>query len=312
MPVRDFLAGHPLRSGASFHSAAHDRPGAHRRVRNPRSRVRRPRRSAGGHRPRRAPRSATSATAPSPPRSRPASQRWRAALDHLIVAFAKRPIAPARSGDRRHPAPQRLSAAAPHARAGLGGRGRCGGAGADGRKKRSASGFVNARAADDLASADQRCRCRRGRPIPADRAAALDYLSDHAVASALAGRALAAIAIGFDGAEQWLRVQQSAGAPDAARQSTPDHARRTRPRARGAHGDQVHAGRFAPDALIVDEGQPLRGARRRQRRVRRAGRGVAARGAAGRRVAGPAAARHLRVARRQDHRDGAAMSARAW
>ena len=72
-----------------------------------------PRGSPDRHRPRPRRGSPTSATARWPPRSRPASQRWRAALDHLIAAVRQAPDRAARSGGRRHPAPERVPAAPP-------------------------------------------------------------------------------------------------------------------------------------------------------------------------------------------------------
>jgi 16S rRNA (cytosine967-C5)-methyltransferase len=181
-------------------------------------------------------------------------ERWRAALDHVVAAAARRPA------DRLDPevldilrlgAYQLLhltrvpaSAVVDDAveltrRAG----------------KRSASGLVNA-------VLRQISRRRRALPLPArpdtpqDRDAALDYLSitlSHP--RWLAARWLDRI--GFDRAEAWMRFDNSA-APLTLR---PYPFRTTRSdllAALDAAGVRVHPGRFAPDALIVDEGAPLR------------------------------------------------------
>ena len=89
---------------------------------------------------------------------------------------------------------------------------------------------------------------------------------------------------GFDAAERWLRVQQRAGAADAARQPPADDAATSSPSALAGDGVEVARRRGSrPTRSIVDDGQPLRGRRRRRGLVRRAGRGVAARRAARRR-----------------------------
>ena len=142
-------------------------------------------------------------------------QRWRAALDHLIAEFSKRAV------DRLDPevveilrlsAYQLLhltrvpaSAVVDDAvnltrRAG----------------KRAPAGFVNAVLRTISRRAD-RCRCRRGPADPADRDAALDYSQHHAVASALAGGAVARSAR-VRRRRSVAAVQQHAGAADAARE----------------------------------------------------------------------------------------------
>ncbi len=179
-------------------------------------------------------------------------QRWRAALDHLIVQFSKRSL------DRldpaiieilriglyqllhltRVPAPAIVDDAVDMSR-------RAG--------KSSASGFVNA----VLRTA---VRTRRAVPLPkrpanpADRDAALEYLSitlSHPrwLVSRWYDR------LGFDVTESWLRFNN---------EPAPLTLRTNRLR---ASRDEVHArletlgvrtrpGQFAPDALIVEEGRP--------------------------------------------------------
>ena len=182
-------------------------------------------------------------------------QRWRAAIDHLIVAFAKRSI------DRldteiidilrlsayqilhltRVPASAVVDDAVELAR-------RAG--------KRSAAGFVNA----VLRSISRK---RRSLPLPArprdptDREAALAYLS----VTLSHPRWLAARwydRFGLDIAETWTRFNNEP-APLTLRANrfrmTPENLMN---RLMAAE-IRVRCGRFAADALIVEEGHPLRG-----------------------------------------------------
>lgn len=183
-------------------------------------------------------------------------QRWRGELDHLIVEFSKRPL------DRLDPeiveilrlsAYQLLhltrvpAAAAVDDAVNLAGR----------AGKRSASGFVNA--------VLRTMARRRGslplppRPDPANRAAALDYFS----ITLSHPRWLAARwhdRLGFAAAEAWM-LFNNAPAPLTLRANPlrlPPSAIVDR---LAAGGVRVHPGRFAPGALIVDEGHPLRAPR---------------------------------------------------
>jgi 16S rRNA (cytosine967-C5)-methyltransferase len=181
-------------------------------------------------------------------------QRWRAALDHAIVAFSKRPI------DRldgeiveilrlsayqllhltRVPASAVVDDAVDLTR-------RAG--------KRSASGFVNA----VLRGIS---RNRRTLPLPArpddanDRAAAIAYLSvtlSHP--SWLAERWLDRL--GFEAAERWMQFDNAA-APLTLRANR-FQVSRDELISRLQHRDVVvRPGRFAPDAVTVESGQPLR------------------------------------------------------
>jgi 16S rRNA (cytosine967-C5)-methyltransferase len=183
-------------------------------------------------------------------------QRWRAALDHLIAAFSKRPI------DRldleivgilrlsayqilhltRVPASAVVDDAVELAR-------RAG--------KRSAAGFVNA----VLRSIS---RQRQSLPLPPrpadpnDREAALTYLS----ITLSHPRWLAArwyLRLGFESAEAWMRFNNQP-APLTLRANrfrmTPENLTNRLM----ADDIRVTRARFAPDALIIEEGHPLRGA----------------------------------------------------
>jgi 16S rRNA (cytosine967-C5)-methyltransferase len=181
-------------------------------------------------------------------------QRWRAAIDHLIVAFAKRPV------ERLDPEVLEIlrlsvyqlihlarvpaSAVVDDAvnltkRAG----------------KKSASGFVNA----VLRTVSRKRASLPLPPRPADpftRDEALDYLSitlSHPrwLADRWYDR------LGFADAEAWCAFN-NAPAPLTLRvnriRTTPgEFAGRL-----AADGVRVRAARFAPDARIVEEGQPLR------------------------------------------------------
>ena len=180
-------------------------------------------------------------------------QRWRAALDHLIVAFSKRSLARLDSEIveilrlsvyqllylTRVPASAVVDDAVNLVR-------RAG--------KTSATGFVNA-------ILRQVSRKRDALPLPArpadptNRAAALEYFSitlSHPrwLASRWYDR------LGFDAAEAWMQFNNTAGhlTLRANRLETTRDQLAERLRAQEIH---THPGAFAPDALIVDEGQPL-------------------------------------------------------
>ena len=171
--------------------------------------------------------------------------------------FAKRPIDASRRRGRRHPPPERVPAPSSHARAGVGGRRRCGEPGEARREKRARRGFVNA----VLRAISQ---TRDTLPLPSrptdtsDRDAALDYLSITAVASALAGRR--------GGRPVRLRrrraldaVQQPPCSADAAREPSA-HARATSCwRSCSRPTSRRRPTRFAPDGFVVERGHPLRG-----------------------------------------------------
>jgi 16S rRNA (cytosine967-C5)-methyltransferase len=183
-------------------------------------------------------------------------QRWRASLDHLIVQFAKRRI------DRldsevveilrlsiyqilhltRVPASAVVDDAVDLTR-------RAG--------KKSAAGFVNA----ILRTVSRR---RRDLPLPprpadpGDRDAVLDYFSvtlSHP--RWLAGRWLDRL--GFDAAEAWMQFDNKA-APLTLRTNTLVTTTADLIRKLDDEDVRVRPGRFAPHALIVEDGYPLRGA----------------------------------------------------
>ena len=192
-------------------------------------------------------------------------QRWRATLDHLIVAFAKRAI------DRLDPEVVeilRLSAyqllhltrvpAAAVVDDAVDLTKRVG--------KRSASGFVNA----VLRTISRR---RASLPLPArpsepaDRDAALNYLSitlSHP--RWLADRWLERL--GLDAAEAWMQFNNTAAAVTlrANRLQTTREALAERLAADDPTDDEirVHPTIYAPDGLIVDQGHPLRGSGQEQ------------------------------------------------
>jgi 16S rRNA (cytosine967-C5)-methyltransferase len=183
-------------------------------------------------------------------------QRWRAALDHVIVAFSKRAMArldPEIVEILRLSAYQLLhltrvpASAVVNDAVDLAGR----------AGKRSASGFVNA----ILRTVSRRRNALPLPPRPAnptDRDAALEYFS-----IALSHpRWLAARwydRLGFDAAEAWMQFNNTPGLvtlrANRLRLTAEELAARL-----ATEDVQVHRTRFAPDGLIVDEGYPLRGA----------------------------------------------------
>ena len=183
-------------------------------------------------------------------------QRWRAALDHLIVQFSKRDISrldPEVVEILRLSAYQLLHLTRVPASAvvddAVNLTGRAG--------KRSASGFVNA----VLRTISRR---RESLPLPArpanpsDREAVLDYFSitlSHP--RWLAARWLDRF--GFEAAEAWQSFNNS-----PASLTLRANRLRTTPQELTARlaedAVKVHPATYAPDGLIVDEGYPLRGA----------------------------------------------------
>ena len=181
-------------------------------------------------------------------------QRWRATLDHLIAAFSKRPLSkldPEIVEILRLSAYQLLhltrvpaSAVVDDAvnlvrRAG----------------KTSATGCVNA-------VLREVSRKREALPLPprpadrSDRAAVLDYFSitlSHP--RWLAGRWCDRF--GFDVAEQWMQFNNTPGTLTlranrlkVTRDELAAHLR--------SHDVEAHPAAYAPDALVIDEGYPLR------------------------------------------------------
>ena len=128
---------------ATASARIHDCAGPPGRLRNPFCRLRRPRGSSHRHRHARATRSRDDRDRALAAEIATGVQRQRAALDHLIAHFARRPLDSTRPRGRGNPPPQRLPAAASLPRSGVGGRRRCGEADRE-AGKRSASGLVNA------------------------------------------------------------------------------------------------------------------------------------------------------------------------
>ena len=182
-------------------------------------------------------------------------QRWRAALDHLIVEFSSRDISrldPEIVEILRLSAYQLLHLTRVPASAvvddAVNLAGRAG--------KRSASGFVNA----VLRTISRRRDSLPLPPRPADpndRAAALDYFS----ITLSHPRWLAARwydRLGFDAAEAWQQFNNTPGPvtlrANRLRMTPPELVDRL-----AADRCLVHPTAFAPDGLVVDEGHPLRG-----------------------------------------------------
>ena len=183
-------------------------------------------------------------------------QRWRAALDHLIAQFSKRSIerldpevveilrlsAYQLLHLTRVPASAVVDDAVDLTR-------RMG--------KPSAAGFVNA----VLRTISRRRDALPLPPRPADpgdRVAALEYLS----VTLSHPRWLVARwyeRFGFDATEQWLRFN-NLPAPLTLRANRMKLTPRELTALLERDGVRVTPGRFAPDALVVDEGHPLRGA----------------------------------------------------
>ena len=306
MAAREFLAGHPQsRQGARASHAGHDRAGARRGVRDPACRGRRARRPAGGHRSMRAADCDDDRDRALAAEIATGSQRWRAALDHLIEAAAsKRPIErldPEIVDILRLSAYQLLHLTRVPASAVVDDAVEADAQGEETQRR----GLRQRGAAIAFATSGPRCRFPPARRTRAIATAALDYLSitlSHP--RWLVSRWLDRLRI---------RRHRSAGCSSTTRRRrltlranrlriTPEAAggsprRRRNPR---------RAGHFAPDALIVEAGQP-------------AGRapGVMEPGlfvvqdeasqlvvAARRRAPGRSRAGLLRVAWRKDDRDG--------
>ena len=121
--------------------------------------------------------------------------------------------------------------------------------------KKSAGAARQRGAAPRQPRARRTCRCRRvPRPGRSRRRARLPR--DHAVASALAGGAMAG-SLRLRRRPRRGAVQQPACAADAAREPPAHDAARRSPSRSPAHGVEVEPGRFAPDALVVSKGNPL-------------------------------------------------------
>ena len=180
-------------------------------------------------------------------------QRWRASLDHLILAFSKRPIerldpevleilrlsAYQLLHHSRVPASAVVDDAVDLVR-------RAG--------KRSATGFVNA-VLRTISRKRQSLPFPSRPDDPADRAAALDYFNitlSHPrwIAARWYDR------MGFDATEAWLTFN-NAPAPVTLRANALRVTREALVDRLAAQKVVVRPARFAPDALILEEGQAL-------------------------------------------------------
>jgi 16S rRNA (cytosine967-C5)-methyltransferase len=182
-------------------------------------------------------------------------QRQRAALDYLITHFAKRPLKrldPEIVDVLRLSVHQLLHLSRVPASAVVDDAvkltGKVG--------KRSASGLVNA----VLRAVSRNRNTLPLPPKPADESnheAVLDYLS----ITLSHPRWLAARwydRLGFERAEAWMHFNNGAAALTLRANSLRTGVSELKQRLEAA-GVATHSGRFAPDALIVDEGHPLRG-----------------------------------------------------
>jgi 16S rRNA (cytosine967-C5)-methyltransferase len=181
-------------------------------------------------------------------------QRWRAALDHLIVQFSKRPITdldPEILEILRLSAYQLLhltrvpSSAIVDDAVDLARR----------AHKHSATGFVNA-VLRSISRKKTALPLPRRPNTPTDREAVLDYLSitlSHP--RWLVSRWLDRF--GFDATERWLQFDNAPALlclrANPLRTSPDALARQLE-----QHGISVRRGRYAPSALVVEEGHPLR------------------------------------------------------
>ena len=179
--------------------------------------------------------------------------RWQAAFDHLIAVFANRPASrldPEVLDILRLSIFQLLHLDRVPASAAVD----------DGvsltRKERKASAAPLVNAVLRRVSRERRRLPLPARPVdPRDEAAALDYLSitlSHP--RWLAARWLERY--GLDAAEAWCRFD-NAPAALALRANRLRASRESVADALGQHGVRTRAGRYAPDALIVEEGNPL-------------------------------------------------------
>ena len=230
--------------------------------------------------------------------------RWQAAFDHLIVAV--RASAPLDRLDPevldilrltlfqllhldRVPASAVVNDAVESARR---------------RRQAERRGARQRRAAPRQPASATSCRCRRGQRSGRSRGRAR-LSGHHAVASRAGWSAAGCDRYGFEAAEAWARFN-NAPAPLTLRVEPPAHhrgdARRRRSRGRGV---ETEPGALRAGRADRPEGQPAAHAARRSRacsscRTRRRSSSRCSSGACARR----ARARHLRLARRQDDRDG--------
>ena len=258
MPAREFLAGHPLAPARCFH-APHDRPA----------------RVAAFDVLRRSPRGAPICRR----RSRIAGERLDDDRDRALAAEIATGVARmarcARSSDRARspnapidrldpeivddPSPERVSAAPPDARSCRGRRGRRGGSGAAGeeaqrlrlRERRPPSGVAERNALAAAGAAGGPVRSRRRARLPRRPRCRIRAGLPRGGTTGSDSTRRTWMQFNNEPARLTLRANRLKTTPDALTDAA--RARRT---------SCVAPGRFAPDALIVEEGQPLKSARR--------------------------------------------------
>ena len=181
--------------------------------------------------------------------------RWQRSLDHLIEHFSQAPHRQARCRSRRHPAPQPLSTPAPRSRAGVSGRGRCGGSDARGAKAERQR-VSSTRCCARRCASGTSCRCRHGRPDADDRDAALAYLGiTHSHPDWLVARWLDRY--GFDATERWVQFNNETP-PLTLRVNRLRATREEAMAALAADGVETEPTRYRTDGLVVTRGNPLR------------------------------------------------------
>ena len=249
---------------ASSSPAARLPPGAVRAMSRDRAGARAPRttrsaavdagrsRSARRARRARADASPTSAIARWPPKSPPARCAGRARS--TTSSAPRRPArSPARSRGARHPPAQRLSAAPPRPRA----RRRPSWTTRSSwrrRRGKTAPPGSSTRCCAASRAARRAAAARRARPRRPTTAGALDYLSSRCrtrAGSPSAGSTRTASTARSRGCE----FDNAAGAADAAGQHAAERRATSWPRASRAHGVDGEPTRFAPDGLVVVDGQ---------------------------------------------------------
>ena len=233
--------------------------------------------SAAGARASRVPACTTNATARWPARSPPARCAGRAALDHLIASCAGRPLAQLDPRGPRHPPPRRSSSCSTSTAS------RASAVVNDAVSLTKRAGKRSAARSRERGARASSCASADTLPLPPrpadprDQRGGARLPGGHAVASALAGGALAA------------PVRLRGGRGVGCGSTTPPapltlrvNRLRDDPRGadRGAGRGRTSASSLAasrPDALIVARGQSAADAARRRRLVLRPGRSVAAR-----------------------------------
>ena len=189
--------------------------------------------------------------------------RWQRALDHLIVAHRQPRRSSARSGSRRHPAPQPVSDSSTSTRVPASAVVDDAVDLAQGGAQAERGRVRQRRAADDPARSDTGCRCRRGPSDGADRGGGARRTSASRSRIPTGSSTRWLDRYGFDAAERWVEFNNDDAGADAARQPA------ARPRATRSQPhcslDDVETSRRRLCARRAgrDRGQPAAGRARR-------------------------------------------------